>query len=78
MKDPIILGDEKVEIDGFVFWKNKAVSNPFFLMMTLICCDPTEKQKEVLDKFEVKLLDDEDNSFYPREEKKEEKKEEEK
>lgn len=66
--EPILLGAKKIKIDGFTFYQEKAKQNPFFMMMLLICCDPTEKQKELLDEFEIQLLDDEGKVFYPREE----------
>ena len=67
------IGAKKVMIDGFQFDYNRMISMPNLLLMLLICADPSEKQKEILDKFGVVFTDDTRKQFYPRvEEKKDE------
>lgn len=60
------IGTEKVKIDGFTFDKNRIISNPFMLLMLLIVMDPTEKQKELLEKFEVVFTDDNKKQVFPK------------
>lgn len=70
------IGAKKVMIDGFQFDYNRLSNMPQLLLMLLICADPSEKQKEILDKFGVVFTDDTRRQFYPRvEEEKDEDKE---
>lgn len=66
--DPQIpkIGAHKVQIDGFTFDYERTTSMPHLLLMLLICIDPTEKQKELLDKFGVVFTDDNGKRIYPR------------
>jgi len=70
-----LVGQKKVDIDGFQFDYNRMVNMPHLLLMLIICADPSEKQKEVLDKFGVVFTDDTRRQFYPKveEEKKDDK-----
>ncbi|MCK4500702.1 hypothetical protein KAU11_09390 [Candidatus Babeliales bacterium] len=61
----IIIGAEKIKFDGFIFDKATVENNPILTMMLLICADPTEKQKELLDLIGVVLEDDNRKKFYP-------------
>ncbi len=60
------VGAEKVKIDGFTFDKNRVGTNPFMLIMLLIALDPTEKQKELLEKFDVVFTDDNKKQVFPK------------
>lgn len=60
------IGAKKVDIDGFQFDYNRLTNMPQLLLMLLICADPSEKQKEILDKFGVVFTDDTRRQFYPR------------
>ena len=62
----LIITGEKINIDGFEFDKEKVTANPLLTIMLIICSDPTEKQMEVLDKLEIRMLDDRGKQFYPR------------
>ena len=74
---PTIIGDKKIEIDGFTFGEKSLKANLARLTVLLMCIDPTPKQKEILEKLDIILLDDFNKQFFPRiEEKKEENKEE--
>lgn len=67
-QDPIILGEAKIDIDGFTFGEKSLQMNPARLTMLLLCIDPTEKQKEIFKKLNVILYDDFGKQYYPREE----------
>lgn len=60
------IGAEKVKIDGFTFDKMRVSNAPHMLLMLLIAIDPTEKQKEILEKFEVVFTDDNKKQVFPK------------
>lgn len=66
-KQDMIIGGEKVEIDGFTFDKQRVANTPYLFLMLLLCIDPTEKQKEILNKFGVVFTDDNKKQLFPRE-----------
>jgi len=63
------IGREKVKIDEFTFDKGRMSDprNAAMLLMLLIAIDPTEKQKELLEKFEVVFTDDNKRRVFPKE-----------
>lgn len=61
------LTKEYIKIDGFEFDSEAMQNNPLMLLMSVICIDPTEKQKEFLDKLGVTLLDSKNKKVFPKE-----------
>lgn len=60
------IGAHKVQIDGFTFDYERITSMPQLFLMLLICMDPTEKQKEMLEKFQVVFTDDNGKQVFPK------------
>lgn len=61
------LGRDKIHIDGYTFDKQNVSNNPNLLFMLILCIDPTKKQKELLNKLEVRFEDDNGNIIFPKE-----------
>lgn len=65
---PIIgAGTDRIKIDDFEFSKKTLSNQPMLTLMLLICIDPTEKQKELLEKLEVFFTDDNKKQVFPKE-----------
>ena len=67
-QSPTILGDKKLDIDGFKFGEKSLQMNPARLAVLILAIDPTPKQKEVMKKLGIVLVDDFGKQFFPREE----------
>lgn len=61
------IGAEKINFDGFSFDKNFVNNNLLATLMLIICIDPTEKQKELMNKIGVVFEDDNGKKVFPRE-----------
>lgn len=61
------IGDNKIEFDGFTFNKNNLTQNPLLALMAIIAIDPTEKQKELMNKLEIIFEDDFGKRVFPKE-----------
>lgn len=61
----------EIEVDGYSFKGAGLTSNPINLLLTLIALDPTDKQKELLNKVGMEMKDVKGNIIFPKEEKKE-------
>jgi len=63
--DGKILASKTIEVDGYKFDLAQLQNNPFIMLMALICIDPTEKQKELLEKAEIVFKDADDKQMFP-------------
>jgi hypothetical protein len=72
--DGKLMTTKQVEVAGYKFDVEPMQNNPFLMLMALICIDPTEKQRELLEKMEVVFMDSNGKQMFPfvEEEKKEE------
>jgi hypothetical protein len=65
---PKLVGQKVIDLDGFKFNEKILQSNLARLVMLFLTLDPTPKQKELLNKIGVVLLDDYGKQFFPQEE----------
>jgi len=64
------LNEKMIEVNGFSFDAIARQENPFLMMMAVICIDPTDIQKELLEKAEVVFMDAKNKQIFPKVEEK--------